>query len=116
MVHTETTSYLENIRKCILTSTTDRSLFFDDYNKGLTIVPLIESSYRETHIKVTYKTSLKKLMKITFVNAKEILGIIQYSIAGNTNLKWIQIKKKTGKMVCKDSLNLISSIEKYPEF
>ncbi|MER5174809.1 MAG: hypothetical protein ABJB76_05355 [Candidatus Nitrosocosmicus sp.] len=70
MVHVEITSYLENIRKCILTGTRDISSFLDDYNKGLTIVPLIESSHREMYIKVTEITSLKKLRKITFVNAK----------------------------------------------
>jgi hypothetical protein len=35
---------------------------------------------------------------MTFVNAKEILGIIYSSKSGNTQLKWRQIRKKTGKV------------------
>jgi hypothetical protein len=35
---------------------------------------------------------------MTFVNAKDILGIIYSSKSGNTQLKWRQIRKKSGKV------------------
>jgi hypothetical protein len=35
---------------------------------------------------------------MTFVNAKEILGIIYSSKSGNTQLKWRQTRRRTGKV------------------
>jgi hypothetical protein len=35
---------------------------------------------------------------MTFVNAKEILGIIYSSKSGNTQLKWRQTRRKSGKV------------------
>jgi hypothetical protein len=42
--------------------------------------------------------TLKKLREMTFVNAKEILGIIYSSKSGNTQLKWRQTRRRTGKV------------------
>jgi hypothetical protein len=35
---------------------------------------------------------------MTFVNAREILGIIYSSKSGNTQLKWRQTRRKSGKV------------------
>jgi hypothetical protein len=42
--------------------------------------------------------TLKKLREMTFVNAKEILGIIYSSKSGNTQLKWRQTRRRIGKV------------------
>ena len=46
------------------------------------------------YVEAADKVTLKKIRDITFVNAKDILGIIYNSKSGNTALKWRQIKKK----------------------
>ena len=51
----------------------------------------------DIHIEAVDKLMVKKLREITFVNAKEIFGIIYSSKTGNTILKWRQLKNKNGK-------------------
>jgi hypothetical protein len=49
---------------------------------------------------------------MTFVNAKEILGIIYSSKSGNTRLKWRQTRKKIGKVQGDASSNaLVNMVE-----
>ena len=48
-----------------------------------------------------------KIREITFVNAKEVLGIIYSSKTGNTIFKGRQLKNKTGKVICKASPNAV---------
>ncbi len=50
---------------------------------------------------------IKKIREITFVNAKEVLGIIYSSKTGNTIFKGRQLKNKTGKVICKASPNAV---------
>lgn len=50
------------------------------------------------YIEAADKVTLKKIREITFVNAKEILGIIYSSKSGNTQLRWRQTRRKTGKV------------------
>jgi hypothetical protein len=49
-------------------------------------------------IEAADKVTLKKIREMTFVNAKEILGIIYSSKSGNTQLKWRQTRRRTGKV------------------
>ncbi len=50
------------------------------------------------YIEAADKVTLKKIREITFVNAKEILGIIYSSKSGNTQLRWRQTRRKSGKV------------------
>ncbi|MBA3749777.1 MAG: hypothetical protein H0X03_02575 [Nitrosopumilus sp.] len=75
MVHRETTSSLERFRKCIINNRF-RSLILEKYNKYSNIFPIREGGFGEAYLRAIDKTSLKKLRAITFVNAKEILGIL----------------------------------------
>jgi hypothetical protein len=55
---------------------------------------------------------LKRIREMTFVNAKEILGIIYSSKSGNTRLKWRQTRKKIGKVHGDASSNaLVNMVE-----
>ena len=47
---------------------------------------------------------------MTFVNAREILGIIYSSKSGNTKLKWRQIRRKTGKVSGQASVNALVNL------
>lgn len=50
------------------------------------------------YIEAADKVTLKKIREMTFVNAKEILGIIYSSKSGNTQLKWRQVRRRGGKV------------------
>ena len=47
---------------------------------------------------------------MTFVNAKDVLGIIYSSKSGNTQLKWRQIRRKTGKVSGAASANALVNL------
>ena len=47
---------------------------------------------------------------MTFVNAKEVLGIIYSSKSGNTNLKWRQTRRKNGKVTGEASPNALVNL------
>ena len=63
-------------------------------------------------IEAADKVTLKRIREMTFVNAKEILGIIYSSKSGNTRLKWRQTRKKIGKVQGDASSNaLVNMVE-----
>jgi hypothetical protein len=47
---------------------------------------------------------------MTFVNAKEVLGIIYSSKSGNTHLKWRQTRRKNGKVTGEASPNALVNL------
>ena len=54
--------------------------------------------------------SVKKIREITFVNAKDVLGVIYSSKSGNTSLKWRQTRKNTGKVTGEASSNSLVNL------
>jgi hypothetical protein len=62
------------------------------------VFPEREEGPGAIYIEAADKVTLKKLREMTFVNAKEILGIIYSSKSGNTSLKWRQNRKRSGKV------------------
>ena len=56
------------------------------------------------------KVTLKKIRDMTFVNAKDVLGIIYSSKSGNTNLKWRQIRRNSGKVTGEASTNTLVNL------
>jgi len=53
---------------------------------------------------------LKKIRDITFVNARDVLGIIYNSRSGNTKLKWRQIRRNNGKVIGEASSNSLVNL------
>jgi len=53
---------------------------------------------------------LKKIREITFVNARDVLGIIYNSKSGNTHLKWRQIRRLNGKVTGEASTNSLVNL------
>jgi hypothetical protein len=62
------------------------------------VFPEREQGPGAIYIEAADKVTLKKIREITFVNAKEILGIIYSSKSGNTQLRWRQTRRKSGKV------------------
>ena len=97
LVHIETTASLESFRKFIIFSTC-RSFTPESYFQDFEVFPEREQGPGAIYIEAADKVTLKKIREITFVNAKEILGIIYSSKSGNTQLRWRQTRRKSGKV------------------
>jgi hypothetical protein len=112
LVHIETTASLESFRKFIIVSTC-RSFIPESYLRDYEVFPEREEGPGAIYIEAADKVTLKKIREMTFVNAKEILGIIYSSKSGNTQLKWRQTRRKSGKVKGDASenelLNLVES-------
>src|SRR5919202_2124505 len=97
LVNIQTAASLENFRKFIIVSTC-RSFIPDSYLKDYEVFPEREEGPGAIYIEAADKVTLKKIREMTFVNAKEILGIIYSSKSGNTQLKWRQTRRRIGKV------------------
>jgi hypothetical protein len=97
LVRIEATCSLESFRKFIIFSTC-RSFTPESYFQDFEVFPEREQGPGAIYIEAADKVTLKKIREITFVNAKEILGIIYSSKSGNTQLRWRQTRRKSGKV------------------
>src|SRR5437867_12592455 len=97
MVRIEATCSLERFRKFIIFSTC-RSFIPESYFQDFEVFPEREEGPGAIYIEAADKVTLKKVREITFVNAKEILGIIYSSKSGNTQLRWRQTRRRLGKV------------------
>jgi hypothetical protein len=97
LVNIDTSASLESFRKFIIISTC-KSFIPESYLRDYEVFPEREDGPGAIYIEAVDKVTLKRIREMTFVNAKEILGIIYSSKSGNTQLKWRQIRKKTGKV------------------
>ena len=109
MVNIQTAASLENFRKFIIVSTC-RSFIPDSYLKDYEVFPEREEGPGAIYIEAGDKVTLKKIREMTFVNAKEILGIIYSSKSGNTQLKWRQTRKKSGRVQGVASANALVNL------
>jgi hypothetical protein len=74
------------------------------------VFPEREEGPGAIYIEAADKVTLKKIREMTFVNAKEILGIIYSSKSGNTQLKWRQTRKRAGKVQGNASVNALVNL------
>ena len=109
MVNIQTAASLENFRKFIIVSTC-RSFIPDSYLRDYEVFPEREEGPGAIYIEAVDKVTLKKIREMTFVNAKEILGIIYSSKSGNTQLKWRQTRKKLGRVQGVASANALVNL------
>src|SRR5437870_2928453 len=109
LVQIETTASLESFRKFIIVSTC-RSFIPESYLHDYEVFPEREEGPGAIYIEAADKVTLKKIREMTFVNAKEILGIIYSSKSGNTQLKWRQTRKKSGKVHGEASANALVNL------
>ena len=109
MVHIETTSSLESFRKFVIFSAC-KSFIPSNYNRDPDMFLERDADPGDISVETVDKLMVKKLREITFVNAKEIFGIIYSSKTGNTILKWRQLKNNNGKVMGEASPNALTNL------
>ncbi|HKX21588.1 MAG TPA: hypothetical protein VJM74_07960 [Nitrososphaeraceae archaeon] len=109
MVLIEAACSLESFRRFIIISTC-RSFIPESYMHDFEIFPEREEGPGAIYIEAVDKVTLKKIREMTFVNAKEVLGIIYSSKTGNTQLKWRQTRRKNGKVTGEASPNALVNL------
>ncbi|MEM2101867.1 MAG: hypothetical protein QW053_04565 [Candidatus Nitrosocaldus sp.] len=109
MVSIETTASLESFRRFLIISTC-KSFMPESYIRDPEVFPERENSPGTIYVEAADKVTLKKIGDITFVNAKDILGIIYSSKSGNTRLMWRQIRRRMGKVTGTASVNALVNL------
>lgn len=109
MVEIETPCTMESFRKFVILSTCSSFIprsYFEDYE----VFPEREENLGSIYVEAVDKVTLKKIREITFVNARDVLGIIYSSKSGNTHLKWRQIRRHSGKVTGEASSNTLVNL------
>ena len=82
----------------------------EGYFRDPEVFPEKEGDTGSIYIEAADKVSLKKIRDITFVNARDILGIIYVSKSGNTKLKWRESRGELGKLTGEASTNSLVNL------
>ena len=109
MVEIAAPSSLESFRRFIIASTCS-SFAPRSYLEDPEVFAEREDSLGSIYVEAADKVTLKKIREITFVNAKDVLGVIYSSKSGNTSLKWRQTRKNTGKVTGEASSNSLVNL------
>ena len=109
MVTIDTPASVESFRKFIFSSIC-RSYAPRSYLEDFEVFPEREGDLGSVYVEAADKVTLKKIRDITFVNERDILGIIYNSKSGNTSLKWRQLKRNNGKVSGEASSNSLTNL------
>ena len=109
MVEIDAPSSLESFRRFIIASTCS-SFAPRSYLEDPEVFAEREDDLGSIYVEAADKVTLKKIREITFVNAKDVLGVIYSSKSGNTSLKWRQTRKNTGKVTGEASSNSLVNL------
>jgi len=109
MVIIDTPASVESFRRFIISSTC-RSFAPRSYLEDAEVFAEREDSLGAIYVEAADKVTLKKLRDMTFVNARDILGVIYNSKSGNTSLKWRQLKRNNGKVTGEASANSLTNL------
>ena len=109
MVAIDTPASLESFRRFIISSTC-KSYAPRSYLDDFEVFAEREDELGAIYVEAADKVTLKKIRDITFVNARDILGVIYNSKSGNTSLKWRQIRRNNGKVVGESSANSLTNL------
>ena len=91
-------------------SSTCSSFAPNSYLEDFEVFPERDESLGSIYVEAADKVTLKKIREITFVNARDVLGIIYNSKSGNTSLKWRQIRRNNGKVTGEASSNSLVNL------
>jgi hypothetical protein len=80
------------------------------YTDDTEVFPEREEDLGSIYVEAADKVTLKKIRDITFVNARDVLGMIYNSRSGNTKLKWRQIRRNNGKVTGEASSNSLVNL------
>ncbi len=109
MVEIDVTCNLESFRRFLIDSTC-RSFIPESYLRDPEVFPEKEEEPGSIYIEAADKVTLKKLRDITFINARDILGIIYTSKSGNSRLKWRQLRGRIGRVNGEASTNSLVNL------
>ena len=109
MVTITTTATLESFRRFVIASTC-KSYAPKNYLGDAEVFAEREYSLGAIYVEAADKVTLKKIRDITFMNARDVLGIIYNSKTGNTSLKWRQIRRMEGKVTGEASPNSLTNL------
>ena len=109
MVTIAAPSTVESFRRFVIASTCG-SFAPRSYLEDPEVFPERDEDKGSIYVEAADKVTLKKIRDITFVNARDVLGIIYSSKSGNTSLKWRQIRRNTGKVKGEASSNSLVNL------
>jgi len=109
MVTIDTPASVESFRRFIISSTC-RSFAPRSYLEDSEVFAEREEDLGAIYVEAADKVTLKKIRDMTFVNARDILGVIYNSKSGNTSLKWRQLKRNNGKVIGEASANSLTNL------
>ena len=109
MVTISAPATLESFRRFIISSTC-KSYAPRSYLEDSEVFAEREDNLGAIYVEAADKVTLKKIRDITFMNAKDVLGIIYNSKSGNTSLKWRQIRRMEGKVTGEASPNSLTNL------
>jgi len=109
MVEIDSPGSLESFRRFVITSTCS-SYAPQSYLEDHEVFAERDESLGSIYVEAADKVTLKKIRDVTFVNARDVLGIIYNSKSGNTSLKWRQIRRNNGKVKGEASSNSLVNL------
>jgi hypothetical protein len=109
MVHIDTSASLESFRRFLINSTC-YTFIPDSYLDDDEVFPEKEGETGSIYVEAADQVTLKKIRDISFVNARDVLGIIYTSRSGNTKLKWRQVRGRMGKVSGETSANSLVNL------
>ena len=109
MVEVDLTCNLEGFRRFLISSTC-RSFIPESYLRDPEVFPEKAGDQGSIYIEAVDKVDLKKMRDITFINARDVLGIIYTSKSGNTKLKWRQLRGRIGRVSGEASNNSLVNL------
>ena len=109
MVTIDTPASVESFRKFVISSTC-KSYAPRSYLEDSEVFAEREENLGSVYVEAADKVTLKKIRDITFVNARDILGVIYNSKSGNTSLKWRQLRRNNGKVTGEASANSLTNL------
>jgi len=74
------------------------------------VFPEKQGDQGSIYVEAVDKVDLKKIRDITFINARDVLGIIYTSKSGNTKLKWRELRGRIGRMSGTASANSLVNL------
>ena len=109
MVELDLTCNLEGFRRFLISSTC-RSFIPESYLRDPEVFPEKAGDTGSIYVEAVDKVDLKKIRDVTFINAKDVLGIIYTSKSGNTKLKWRQLRGRIGRLSGDASANSLVNL------
>jgi hypothetical protein len=109
VVEIDLTCNLEGFRRFLISSTC-RSFIPESYLRDPEVFPEKQGDQGSIYVEAVDKVDLKKIRDITFINARDVLGIIYTSKSGNTKLKWRELRGRIGRMSGTASANSLVNL------